>query len=70
MYCIEKFIWFKKATLDMYYFPLQNTGDFSLVHSSTGDVVTEDGRSHCPYNPEYKSTAIMAGMYSLILEVF
>ncbi|KAK3570654.1 hypothetical protein QTP86_024551 [Hemibagrus guttatus] len=38
-----------------------NTMDFSLVRSSTGKIVTEDGRNHCPYNPEYKSTAIMAG---------
>ncbi|XP_027030502.1 sema domain, immunoglobulin domain (Ig), transmembrane domain (TM) and short cytoplasmic domain, (semaphorin) 4Ba isoform X2 [Tachysurus fulvidraco] len=40
---------------------LHNTKEFSLVRSSTGDIVTEDGRNHCPYNPEYKSTAIMAG---------
>ncbi|XP_060779480.1 sema domain, immunoglobulin domain (Ig), transmembrane domain (TM) and short cytoplasmic domain, (semaphorin) 4Ba isoform X2 [Neoarius graeffei] len=40
---------------------LHNTVDFSLVRSSTGEIVTEDGRSHCPYNPEYKSTAIIAG---------
>ncbi|KAF5907811.1 semaphorin-4B-like [Clarias magur] len=38
-----------------------STADFSLVRSNTGEIVTEDGRSTCPYNPEYKSTAIMAG---------
>uniref|UniRef100_A0A3P8TK21 Sema domain-containing protein n=1 Tax=Amphiprion percula TaxID=161767 RepID=A0A3P8TK21_AMPPE len=38
-----------------------NTSDFSLVKSETGEIVTEDGRSRCPFNPEYKSTAIMAG---------
>uniref|UniRef100_A0A3Q1C833 Sema domain-containing protein n=1 Tax=Amphiprion ocellaris TaxID=80972 RepID=A0A3Q1C833_AMPOC len=37
-----------------------NTSDFSLVKSETGEIVTEDGRSRCPFNPEYKSTAIMA----------
>uniref|UniRef100_A0A3P8QPK9 Sema domain-containing protein n=1 Tax=Astatotilapia calliptera TaxID=8154 RepID=A0A3P8QPK9_ASTCA len=37
-----------------------NTTDFSLVKSDTGEIVTEDGRSRCPFNPEYKSTAIMA----------
>lgn len=42
--------------------------DFSLVRSSTGVIVTEDGRNHCPYNPEYKSTAIMAGTYGLICQ--
>ncbi|KAJ8417358.1 hypothetical protein AAFF_G00285850 [Aldrovandia affinis] len=36
-----------------------NTSDFSLARAGTGDVVTEDGRSRCPFNPEYKSTAIM-----------
>lgn len=40
---------------------LQNSADFSLVKSETGEIVAEDGRSRCPFNPEYKSTAIMAG---------
>ncbi|KAM8893010.1 sema domain, immunoglobulin domain (Ig), transmembrane domain (TM) and short cytoplasmic domain, (semaphorin) 4Ba isoform 1-T2 [Spinachia spinachia] len=37
-----------------------NTADFSLVKSDAGEIVTEDGRGRCPFNPEYKSTAIMA----------
>ncbi|XP_077600220.1 semaphorin-4B-like [Stigmatopora nigra] len=37
-----------------------NTANFSLVTDDSGQIVTEDGRSRCPYNPEYKSTAIMA----------
>uniref|UniRef100_A0A669E1A5 Sema domain-containing protein n=1 Tax=Oreochromis niloticus TaxID=8128 RepID=A0A669E1A5_ORENI len=37
-----------------------NSTDFSLVKSDTGEIVTEDGRSRCPFNPEYKSTAIVA----------
>lgn len=44
-----------------YVFVLQKTANFSLVKSDTGEVVTEDGRSRCPFNPEYKSTAIIAG---------
>ncbi|KAI1904498.1 hypothetical protein AGOR_G00006270 [Albula goreensis] len=36
-----------------------NTSDFSLVRNSEGNVVTEEGRSRCPFNPEHKSTAIM-----------
>ncbi|XP_056909143.1 sema domain, immunoglobulin domain (Ig), transmembrane domain (TM) and short cytoplasmic domain, (semaphorin) 4Ba [Takifugu flavidus] len=36
------------------------TDNFSLVKSDSGEVVTEDGRSRCPFNPEYKSTAIIA----------
>uniref|UniRef100_A0AAY4BRE0 Semaphorin-4B n=1 Tax=Denticeps clupeoides TaxID=299321 RepID=A0AAY4BRE0_9TELE len=37
-----------------------HTGNFSLVRAETGEIVTEDGRSRCPFNPEYKSTAIIA----------
>ncbi|XP_077424268.1 semaphorin-4B-like [Vanacampus margaritifer] len=37
-----------------------NTANFSLVTSQSGEIVTEDGRSRCPFNPDYKSTAIMA----------
>ncbi|XP_041966810.1 sema domain, immunoglobulin domain (Ig), transmembrane domain (TM) and short cytoplasmic domain, (semaphorin) 4Ba [Alosa sapidissima] len=37
-----------------------NTDHFMLVRSRTGEIMTEDGRSRCPFNPEYKSTAIMA----------
>uniref|UniRef100_A0A8C1Z2C1 Sema domain-containing protein n=1 Tax=Cyprinus carpio TaxID=7962 RepID=A0A8C1Z2C1_CYPCA len=37
-----------------------NTSDFSLVRNEMGEIITEDGRSRCPFNPEYKSTAIMA----------
>lgn len=37
-----------------------NTSNFSLVRNEVGEIMTEDGRSRCPYNPEYKSTAIMA----------
>lgn len=40
---------------------LQKTADFSLVKSDAGEIITEDGRGRCPFNPEYKSTAIMAG---------
>ncbi|KAJ8417524.1 hypothetical protein AAFF_G00223670 [Aldrovandia affinis] len=36
-----------------------NTSDFSLARGATGSIMTEDGRSRCPFNPEYKSTAIM-----------
>ncbi|KAJ8003298.1 hypothetical protein DPEC_G00167970 [Dallia pectoralis] len=36
-----------------------NTADFTLVRTQTGEIVTEDGRNRCPFNPEYKSTAII-----------
>ncbi|XP_061138388.1 semaphorin-4B-like [Syngnathus typhle] len=37
-----------------------NTANFSLVRSHSGEIVTEDGRGRCPFNPDYRSTAIMA----------
>ncbi|XP_063053578.1 sema domain, immunoglobulin domain (Ig), transmembrane domain (TM) and short cytoplasmic domain, (semaphorin) 4Ba [Engraulis encrasicolus] len=37
-----------------------NTDHFMLVRGRSGEIMTEDGRSRCPFNPEYKSTAIMA----------
>ncbi|XP_054900895.1 semaphorin-4B-like [Poeciliopsis prolifica] len=36
-----------------------NTSTFTLARDEAGEVVTEDGRSRCPFNPEYKSTAII-----------
>uniref|UniRef100_A0A3P9D6A3 Sema domain-containing protein n=1 Tax=Maylandia zebra TaxID=106582 RepID=A0A3P9D6A3_9CICH len=33
---------------------------FSPICAYIVSIVTEDGRSRCPFNPEYKSTAIMA----------
>ncbi|KAM3876589.1 semaphorin-4B-like [Diretmus argenteus] len=36
-----------------------NTSTFSLERDELGEVVMEDGRSRCPFNPEYKSTAII-----------
>ncbi|XP_017261688.1 sema domain, immunoglobulin domain (Ig), transmembrane domain (TM) and short cytoplasmic domain, (semaphorin) 4Ba [Kryptolebias marmoratus] len=37
-----------------------STSEFSFDKNDAGEIVTEDGRSRCPFNPEYKSTAIMA----------
>lgn len=42
---------------------LQNTSTFTLERDEVGEVVMEDGRSRCPFNPEYKSTAIIVGRY-------
>uniref|UniRef100_A0A3Q3B2X8 Semaphorin-4B n=1 Tax=Kryptolebias marmoratus TaxID=37003 RepID=A0A3Q3B2X8_KRYMA len=36
-----------------------NTSTFALERDEAGEVVMEDGRSRCPFNPEYKSTAII-----------
>ncbi|XP_075906929.1 semaphorin-4B-like isoform X2 [Nelusetta ayraudi] len=36
-----------------------NTSTFTLERDEVGEVVMEDGRSRCPFNPEYRSTAII-----------
>ncbi|KAL7405552.1 hypothetical protein ABVT39_002991 [Epinephelus coioides] len=36
-----------------------NTSTFTLERDEVGEVMMEDGRSRCPFNPEYKSTAII-----------
>ncbi|XP_068131349.1 semaphorin-4B isoform X2 [Hyperolius riggenbachi] len=33
--------------------------DFSLEKDSNGDLITEDGKWQCPFDPEYKAPAIM-----------
>ncbi|KAF1393069.1 hypothetical protein PFLUV_G00034620 [Perca fluviatilis] len=38
-----------------------NTSTFTLERDEVGEVVMEDGRSRCPFNPDYKSTAIIVG---------
>uniref|UniRef100_A0A3Q3VJH9 Sema domain-containing protein n=1 Tax=Mola mola TaxID=94237 RepID=A0A3Q3VJH9_MOLML len=47
------------CTFSMFVSRLQNTSTFTLERDEVGDVVIEDGRSRCPFNPEYKSTAII-----------
>ncbi|XP_072236370.1 semaphorin-4B [Leuresthes tenuis] len=36
-----------------------NTSTFALERDEVGEIVMEDGRSRCPFNPQYKSTAII-----------
>lgn len=33
--------------------------DFTLERDSSGKIITEDGKGRCPFDPEYKSSAIM-----------
>ncbi|XP_027707520.1 semaphorin-4B isoform X2 [Vombatus ursinus] len=37
----------------------QNIQNFSLERDGAGNVLLEDGKGRCPFDPEYKSTAIM-----------
>ncbi|KAJ7311141.1 hypothetical protein JRQ81_006744, partial [Phrynocephalus forsythii] len=36
-----------------------NVADFSLKRDPSGKLVLEDGKGRCPFDPEYRSTAIM-----------
>ncbi|KAM8973408.1 semaphorin-4B isoform 2-T2 [Pelodytes ibericus] len=36
-----------------------NIDDFSLEKDASGNVIVEDGKGRCPFDPGYKSTAIM-----------
>uniref|UniRef100_A0A3P8YN93 Semaphorin-4B n=1 Tax=Esox lucius TaxID=8010 RepID=A0A3P8YN93_ESOLU len=36
-----------------------NTSTFSLERDERGQIILEDGRSRCPFNPDYQSTAII-----------
>ncbi|XP_018427445.1 PREDICTED: semaphorin-4B isoform X2 [Nanorana parkeri] len=33
--------------------------DFTFERDATGKIITEDGKGRCPFDPEYKSSAIM-----------
>lgn len=41
--------------------PLQNVQSFSLERDALGRVLLEDGKGRCPFDPEYRSTAVMVG---------
>lgn len=41
--------------------PLQNVQRFSLERDVLGKVLLEDGKGRCPFDPEYRSTAVMVG---------
>lgn len=40
---------------------LQNVQHFSLERDTSGKVLLEDGKGRCPFDPEYRSTAVMVG---------
>lgn len=40
---------------------LQNVQHFSLERDLSGKVILEDGKGRCPFDPEYRSTAVMVG---------
>lgn len=41
--------------------PVQNVQHFSLERDASGRVLLEDGKGRCPFDPEYRSTAVMVG---------
>lgn len=41
--------------------PLQNVENFTLARNQAGNVLLEDGKGRCPFDPNFKSTALMVG---------
>lgn len=41
--------------------PLQNVDSFTLARDEAGNVLLEDGKGRCPFDPNFKSTALMVG---------
>ncbi|XP_076143341.1 semaphorin-4B-like [Alosa pseudoharengus] len=37
-----------------------NAASFSMLRDDQGEVLMEDGRSRCPFSPEYQNTAVIA----------
>lgn len=42
-------------------FLVQSLPAFQLQHDPLGKLLLEDGKGRCPFDPEYRSTAIMVG---------
>lgn len=41
--------------------PLQNVQNFTLAQDEAGNVLLEDGKGRCPFDPNFKSTALVVG---------
>lgn len=41
--------------------PLQNVENFTLAQDEVGNVLQEDGKGRCPFDPNFKSTALVVG---------
>lgn len=37
--------------------------NFTLAQDEAGNVILEDGKGRCPFDPNFKSTALMVGEY-------
>lgn len=42
-------------------FLMQSLPAFQLQRDPSGQLLLEDGKGRCPFDPEYRSTAIMVG---------
>lgn len=40
---------------------LQNVENFTLARDEKGNVLLEDGKGRCPFDPNFKSTALVVG---------
>lgn len=41
----------------------QNIARFTLAQDEAGNVVLEDGKGRCPFDPNFKSTALVVGKW-------
>ena len=42
-------------------YPLQNMENFTLAQDVVGNILLEDGKGRCPFDPNFKSTALVVG---------
>lgn len=43
--------------------PPQNIASFTLAQDEAGNVLLEDGKGRCPFDPNFKSTALVVGKW-------
>lgn len=43
--------------------PPQNIESFTLAQDEAGNVLLEDGKGRCPFDPNFKSTALVVGKW-------
>lgn len=50
--------------------PPQNVASFTLARDEAGNVLLEDGKGRCPFDPNFKSTALVVGKWEHSLGAF
>lgn len=50
--------------------PPQHIASFTLAQDEAGNVILEDGKGRCPFDPNFKSTALVVGKWCHRLGAF